>query len=57
LPDLDNTEARGGNPGSGGNGAKFGGGNSQDGSGGGGVRIIWGIRFSYPDNADIEAVS
>ena len=55
LPDLENTGARNGNPGSGGNGAKFGGGNSDD-SGGGGVRIIWGIRFSYPDNADIEAV-
>ena len=56
LPDLENTVARNGNPGSGGSGAKFGGGNAQDGSGGGGVRIIWGIRFSYPDNADIEAV-
>lgn len=55
LPELDNSNARDGNPGSGGNGAKFGGGNS-DGSGGGAVRIIWGIRFSYPDNADIEAV-
>jgi hypothetical protein len=56
LPELANSDPRDGNPGSGGNGAKFGGGNSQDGSGGGGVRIIWGIRFSYPDNADIEAV-
>ena len=56
LPELENSNARNGNPGSGGNGAKFGGGNAQDGSGGGAVRIIWGIRFSYPDNADIEAV-
>ena len=56
LPVLENTPGRNGNPGSGGSVANFGGGNTSDGTGGGGVRIIWGIRFSYPDNADIEAV-
>ena len=48
---------RNGNPGSGGDGSSYGGGGSQgQGAGSGAVRIIWGIRFSYPDNADIEAV-
>jgi len=56
LPELQNSSGRNGNPGSGGSGANFGGGNTRDGSGGGAVRIIWGIRFSYPDNADVEAV-
>lgn len=56
LPALNNSPGRNGNPGSGGRGANYGGGNTRDGSGGGAVRIIWGIRFSYPDNADIEAV-
>ena len=56
LPALEDTSGRDGNPGSGGSGPNFGGGNTSDGSGGGAVRIIWGIRFSYPDNADIEAV-
>lgn len=56
LPELETVGVRNGNPGSGGLGANYGGGNTQDGSGGGAVRIIWGIRFSYPDNADVEAV-
>ena len=44
-------------PCSGGDGSEYGGGGSQgSGAGGGAVRIIWGIKFSYPDNADIEAV-
>ena len=54
-----NTErsAKPGNPGSGGEGEKFGGGGCNAKAGGhGAVRIIWGIKFSYPDNADIEAV-
>lgn len=53
------TPARPGNPGSGGDGAKFGGGGgggNAANAGGGAVRIIWGNKFSYPDNADIEAV-
>lgn len=49
--------ARAGKPGSGGDGKEFGGGGHPGEMGGhGAVRIIWGIRFSYPDNADIEAV-
>lgn len=51
--------ARPGKPGSGGDGEQFGGGGGGgNGSvaGGGAVRIIWGNKFSYPDNADIEAV-
>ena len=56
LPEITNGPGRDGNPGSGGSGPNFGGGNTRDGSGGGAVRIIWGIRFSYPDNADVEAV-
>jgi hypothetical protein len=49
--------ARPGRPGSGGEGKLFGGGGHPGEMGGhGAVRIIWGIRFSYPDNADIEAV-
>ena len=49
--------AKDGNPGSGGEGKKFGGGGHPGELGGeGAARIIWGIRFSYPDNADIEAV-
>lgn len=53
LPALENTPGRNGNPGSGGSGPNFGGGNTRDGSGGGAVRIIWGITYSYPDNADV----
>lgn len=54
APDAD---PRDGKPGSGGDGSQFGGGGSEgQGAGGGAVRIIWGIKFSYPDNADIEAV-
>ena len=48
-----------GRPGSGGSGSKYGGGTGNADwtkAGHGAVRIIWGIRFSYPDNADIEAV-
>lgn len=46
-----------GKPGSGGDDSKYGGGGSYgSGAGHGAVRIIWGIKFSYPDNADIEAV-
>jgi hypothetical protein len=54
-----NTEqsAKPGKPGSGGEGEMFGGGGCNAKAGGhGAVRIIWGIKFSYPDNADIEAV-
>jgi len=50
--------ARDGLPGSGGDRGDYGGGcagGKADG-GTGAVRIIWGIRFSYPNNADIEAV-
>ena len=54
LPEITNGAGRNGKPGSGGSGANYGGGNTRDGSGGGGVRIIWGIRFSYPDNADVD---
>lgn len=53
LPALETSPGRNGNPGSGGSGANFGGGNTRDGSGGGAVRIIWGITYSYPDNADV----
>lgn len=48
-----------GNPGSGGVGIQFGGGGggpNQDDAGHGAARVIWGIKFNYPDNADIEAV-
>jgi hypothetical protein len=48
-----------GRPGSGGSGSEYGGGTGNADwteASGGAVRIIWGIRFSYPDNADIEAV-
>lgn len=61
----DNLPAKVGNPGSGGSGAMFGAGGAgeKDGwdgqsstqAGHGGVRIIWGNRFSYPDNADVIA--
>lgn len=54
-----------GNPGSGGEGNQFGGGgagnrdgwngNANEKAGHGAVRIIWGNRFSYPDNADVTA--
>ena len=47
-----------GSPGSGGDGKKFGGGSSGNGASNGGhgaVRIIWGVQYSYPDNADVEA--
>jgi len=61
-----NSDASGGPgyPGSGGEGGLFGAGgagddgwNGQDNTraGHGAVRIIWGNRFSYPDNADVEA--
>jgi hypothetical protein len=49
--------ARDGLPGSGGDGVEFGGGGTgpQGGNAGhGALRIIWGIRFSYPDNADVK---
>jgi hypothetical protein len=47
-----------GNPGSGGSGARYGGGDTWPGGrgGDGAVRIIWGIKYRYPDNADVEAV-
>jgi len=47
-----------GSPGSGGDGKQFGGGSSGDGASNGGhgaVRIIWGIQYGYPDNADVKA--
>lgn len=52
----DGDSVRNGNPGSGGNGANYGGGDSYPGGkgGDGAVRIIWGIKYSYPDNADVE---
>ena len=52
-------DAKDGRPGSGGSGSQYGGGTGNADwtkASGGAVRIIWGIRFSYPDNADIEAV-
>lgn len=51
-----NKTGRPGLPGSGGEGVNFGGGESgKDGANGGNgaVRIIWGIQYSYPDNADV----
>ena len=54
LPPITDGNARNGNPGSGGSGQTFGGGGSRDvPAGGGAVRIIWGITYSYPDNADV----
>lgn len=54
LTPITDGEARNGNPGSGGSGQTFGGGGSYGVSGGSGaVRIIWGITYSYPDNADV----
>lgn len=69
IPDSydwdDNYTGKAGNPGSGGDKYEFGAGgagekNGWDGdedtrAGRGAVRIIWGNRFSYPDNADVEA--
>lgn len=58
-PEPSGTNGYNGNPGSGGVGNKFGGGGggqSQADAGHGAARIIWGIKFNYPDNADIEAV-
>ena len=68
-PQLDGQAAKPGKAGSGGDGKKdpdtgaleneenFGGGGCNVTAGGhGAVRIIWGINYSYPDNADIEAV-
>lgn len=50
--------AKDGSSGSGGDGKQFGGGSSGNGATNGGhgaVRIIWGIQYSYPDNADVKA--
>lgn len=58
-PETSGTTGYNGNPGSGGVGIQFGGGGggpNQDDAGHGAARVIWGIKFNYPDNADIEAV-
>lgn len=62
---YDDYPGRAGNPGSGGDKGNFGAGGAmpKDGwdgradskAGHGAVRIIWGNRFSYPDNADLTA--
>jgi hypothetical protein len=55
LPPINDGAGRNGNPGSGGSGSSYGGGGSYERpAGSGAVRIIWGITYSYPDNADVS---